>query len=254
MEVFMDMRSSNPAFSGNIFSSLRYTANRSEAMTVQGTVYKTLMLLTLVILSAGWTWMKFYQSGGNSAVVAPWILIGLFGGLIVGMATAFKKEWAAITAPLYAVFEGLFIGAISAQFEMAYPGIVIQAAGLTFGTLFAMLLAYQSGLIKATEKFKMGVVAATGGIMIVYLVAFVLSFFGVQASFLYSSSLLSIGISLFVIVIAALNFVIDFDMIEQGASQNVPKYMEWYGAFALMVTLIWLYIEFLRLLSKLRNR
>lgn len=254
MESVMDMRSSNPALPTNLFSSMRYTANRSDAMTVQGTVYKTLMLLTLVVLSAGWTWMKFYQAGGNASVVAPWIAVGLFGGLIVGMVTAFKKEWATITAPLYALLEGLFIGGISAQFEMAYPGIVIQAAGLTFGTLFAMLLTYQSGLIKVTERFKMGVVAATGGIMIVYLVAFVLSFFGIQASFLYSSSLLSIGISLFVIVIAALNFVIDFDMIEQGANQNVPKYMEWYGAFALMVTLIWLYIEFLRLLTKLRNR
>lgn len=250
----MDMRSSNPALPANLFSSLRYTANRAEAMTVQGTVYKTLMLLMLVVLSAGWTWIKFYQAGGNAAVVAPWIAVGLFGGLILGLVTVFKKDWAAITAPIYAVLQGLFLGGISAQLEMAYSGIVIQAAGLTLGTLFAMLLAYQSGLIKATEKFKLGVVAATGGIMLVYLVAFVMSFFGIQASFLYSSSLLSIGISLFVIIIAALNFIIDFDLIEQGANQNVPKYMEWYGAFALIVTLIWLYIEFLRLMAKLRNR
>jgi uncharacterized YccA/Bax inhibitor family protein len=250
----METRSSNPTLPANLFSSLRYTANRADAMTVQGTVYKTLMLLMLVVLSAGWTWIKFYKAGGNAAVIAPWMFVGVFGGLIMAMVTIFKKEWSAVTAPIYAVLQGLFIGGISAQLEMAYSGIVIQAAGLTFGTLFAMLLAYQSGLIKPTEKFKMGVVAATGGIMIVYLAAFVLSFFGIQASFLYSSSLLSIGISLFVIVIAALNFILDFDLIEQGANQNVPKYMEWYGAFALMVTLIWLYIEFLRLLSKLRNR
>lgn len=254
MEIIMDMRSSNPTLPANIFSNLRHTASRNDAMTVQGTVYKALMLLTLVILSAGWTWMKFFKAGGNAAVVQPWILVGVFGGLIMAIVTVFKKDWSAVTAPIYAVLQGLFIGGISAQLETVYSGIVIQAAGLTFGTLFAMLLAYQSGLIKPTEKFKMGVVAATGGIMLMYLVGFVLSFFGVQASFLYSNSLLSIGISLFVIVIAALNFIIDFDLIEQGTNQGVPKYMEWYGAFALMVTLIWLYIEFLRLLSKLRSR
>lgn len=198
--------------------------------------------------------MKFYQSGGNAAAVSPWMIGGVIGGLVLALVTVFKKEWAPITAPLYALLEGLFIGGISAQLQTAFPGIVIQAAGLTFGTLFAMLLAYQSGLIKATEKFKLGVVAATGGIALVYFVAFILSFFGIQPSFLYSSSWLSIGISLFVIIIAALNFIIDFDFIEQGARQNVPKYMEWYGAFAMMVTLIWLYVEFLRLLAKLRER
>lgn len=250
----MDTKSSNPTLPANTFSSLRYTADRSEAMTVSGTVYKTLMLLMLVMLAAGWTWMKFYQSGGNAAVVAPWIGVGAIGGFVMALVTTFKKNWAPISAPIYAVLQGLFIGGISAQLEMAYHGLVIQAAGLTFGTLFAMLLVYQSGLIRATEKFKMGIFAATGGIAIVYLVSFALSFFGIQASFLNSSSSLSIGISLFVIVIAAMNFIIDFDFIEQGASQNVPKYMEWYGAFAMMVTLIWLYVEFLRLLSKLRNR
>lgn len=250
----MDMRSSNPALPATLYTDMRSTAARSDAMTIPGTVYKTLLLLTLVMLSAGWTWMKFYQSGDNGAIAMPWIGIGLFGGFIMAMVTVFKKEWAPVTAPIYALLQGLFIGGLSAQLETVYPGIVIQAAGLTFGTLFAMLLAYQSGLIKATEKFKLGVVAATGGIMVVYLVAFALSFFGIQVSFLTSSSWLSIGVSLFVIVIAALNFIIDFDFIEQGARQNVPKYMEWYGAFALMVTLIWLYIEFLRLLSKLRSR
>lgn len=250
----MDIRSSNPALPANTFTSMRSRAELSDAMTVQGTVYKTLLLLMLVVLSAGWTWMKFAQSGDNGAIATPWVGIGALGGFVMALITVFKKEWAPITAPIYAVLQGLFIGGISSQLETVYPGIVIQAAGLTFGTLFAMLLAYQSGLIRATERFKMGVVAATGGIMIVYLVSFVLSFFGMQPSFMYSSSLLSIGISLFVIVIAALNFILDFDFIEQGARQNVPKYMEWYGAFAMMVTLIWLYIEFLRLLSKMRNR
>lgn len=250
----MEMRSSNPTLPANTFSSMRWTADKADAMTIQGTAFKTLLLLLVTMLSAGWTWMKFYQGGENGAMATPWVVTGVIGGLVLALITVFKKEWAPVTAPLYALLEGLFIGGISAQLETAFPGIVIQAAGLTFGTLFAMLLAYQSGLIRATEKFKLGVVAATGGIAIVYLVAFVLSFFGIQASFLYSSSWLSIGISLFVIVIAALNFIIDFDFIEQGARQNVPKYMEWYGAFAMMVTLIWLYIEFLRLLAKLRDR
>jgi uncharacterized YccA/Bax inhibitor family protein len=198
--------------------------------------------------------MKYTQAGGNAAAVSGWMMLGGIGGFITALVTIFKKEWAAITAPIYAALQGLLIGGLSATLEASFPGIVIQAAGLTFGTLFAMLFAYQTGLIRATDKFKMGVVAATGGIAIVYLVMMVLSFFGVQPSFMYSSSWLSIGISLFVVIVAALNFIIDFDVIEQGARLSVPKYMEWYGAFALMVTLVWLYIEFLRLLAKLRNR
>lgn len=250
----MEMRSSNPTLSNGTFSDLRYLGDRAGSMTVQGTVYKTILLLLVAMMSAGWTWMKFYQSGGNPNAVSTMIWVGAIGGFVLAMVTVFKKEWAAITAPLYALLEGFFIGGLSAMLELQFPGIVIQACGLTFGTLFAMLIAYQSGLIQATEKFKMGIVAATGGIALMYLVVFVLSFFGVQPSFMYSSSLLSIGISLFVVIVAALNFILDFDFIEQGARQNVPKYMEWYGAFALMVTLVWLYIEFLRLLSKLRSR
>lgn len=248
------IKSSNPALSGDTFSRLSYSANRADSMTIQGTVYKTFLLLLLALLSAGWTWNKFYHAGGNPSAISTWMMIGVFGGFAVALATVFKKEWSAITAPLYAVLEGLFIGGLSGMLESAYPGIVIQAAGLTFGTLFAMLFAYQSGLIKATENFKLGVLAATGGIALFYLVMMVLSFFGIQPAFMYGNSWLSIGISLFVVGIAALNFIIDFDIIEQGAKSSMPKYMEWYGAFALMVTLIWLYIEFLRLLSKLRSR
>lgn len=250
----MDTKSSNPVLRTDTFTSMRYAAERTNTMTVPGTIYKTILLLLMAALSAGWVWMKFYKSGGNPASVSTWIWIGAIGGLGAAVVTAFKKEWAAITAPIYALLEGFFIGGFSAMMEASFPGIVIQAAGLTFGTLFAMLVAYQSGLIRATQKFKLGVMAATGGIAIVYLIAMALSFFGIQVSFLYSSSWLSIGISLFVVVIAALNFVIDFDFIEQGARMNVPKFMEWYGAFALMVTLVWLYVEFLRLLSKLRDR
>lgn len=250
----MDMKSSNPMLATDTFSSLRYAADRANAMTVYGTAVKTFILLLLVMLSAGWTWIKFYKSGGNPAAVMPWMWGGAIGGFVLAMVTAFKKEWAPVSAPLYALVEGLFIGAISAVLEASFPGIVIRAAGLTFGTMLAMLLAYQSGLIKPTERFKLGVVAATGGIALVYFVTIVLNLFGIQTSFMYSSSWLSIGISLFVVAVAALNFIIDFDFIEQGARQSVPKYMEWYGAFALMVTMVWLYIEFLRLLSKLRER
>ena len=176
------------------------------------------------------------------------------GGLILALVTTFKKEWAPVTAPLYALVEGFFLGAISAMYELRFDGIVFQAVALTFGTLGALLLAYRSGLIKATENFKLGVVAATGGIFLIYLVTFVLGFFGVNVPFVHESGLLGIGFSLFVVVVAALNLVLDFDFIESGVDAGAPKYMEWYGAFGLMVTLVWLYVEFLRLLSKLQSR
>lgn len=248
------MRSSNPALTTNTFSGFGYGISQADTMTVQGTVFKTALLLLIAMTTAGWTWIKFYQSGGNAESITSWMLIGAIGGLVLAVVTVFKKEWASVTAVLYALLEGLFIGGFSAILEASYPGIVIQAAGLTFGTLFAMLLAYQSGTIRATENFKLGVVAATGGIAIVYFATIILSFFGIHASFIYGNGLFSIGFSLFVVAIAALNFVIDFDFIEKGAEHGAPKYMEWYSAFALMVTLVWLYIEFLRLLSKLRSR
>jgi uncharacterized YccA/Bax inhibitor family protein len=206
------------------------------------------------MLSAGYTWMKFYQSGGQAASVSLLMLVGIIGGLILAIATAIKQDWAPVTTPFYALFEGLFVGGISAMLDASFPGIVIQAAGLTFGTLASMLFLYQSGIIKATEGFKMGIFAATGGIAIVYLVTFILSFFGIYVPAIYGNGWMGIGFSLFVVAIAALNFIIDFDFIEQGARRGAPKYMEWYGAFALLVTLIWLYVEFLRLLSKLKER
>lgn len=247
------MRSSNPALR-NAFSGLSYVAGETQTMTVQGTVAKTGLMLLMVLLTAGFTWTQFYQSGGQPGAISGWMTIGIFGGFITAMVTIFKKEWCTITAPIYALFQGLFIGGISAIFETQFPGIVIQAVGLTFGTLAAMLFAYQSGLVRATEKFKLGVMAATGGIALVYFFTLILGFFGVSIPFVHGGGIVGIGFSLFVVVIAALNFVIDFDFIEQGAKKGAPKYMEWYGAFALMVTLIWLYIEFLRLLSKLRQR
>lgn len=249
------MRSSNPVLQDDTFAGNGYNSRSvAETMTIQGVVFKTLILILCALLTAGWTWAKFYQSGGNPASVNTLMIIGAIGGFVLALVTAFKPAWASVTAIFYALFEGLFIGGISAILEMQFSGVVIQAAGLTFGTLIAMLLAYQSGLVKATEGFKMGVFAATGGIALVYIVTLALSFFGIQVPAIYGNGLIGIGFSVFVVAIAALNLVIDFDFIEQGQAKGAPKYMEWYGAFALMVTLVWLYIECLRLISKLRSR
>jgi uncharacterized YccA/Bax inhibitor family protein len=180
---------------------------------------------------------------------------GLIGGFVVALVTIFKKNWSPFTAPIYALLEGLALGGISAIFERTYPGVAIQAVGLTLGTLFAMLLAYKTGMIRATQSFKIGVIAATGGIAVFYLVEMVLSmFFHINVPAINGSSPWGIAFSLFVVVVAALNLVLDFDMIETGVNGGAPKYMEWYGAFGLMVTLIWLYLEILRLLGKLRRR
>ena len=222
-------------------------------MTAQGTANKALLLLLCVLVTASWVWSKYYQAM-NPQVVTPWVAVGGIAGFIVALVTVFKPTWAPITAPVYALLEGLVIGGVSAMFEAQFPGIVIQAAGLTLGTCLAMLLAFKSGLIRATENFKMGVVAATGGIMLFYILTMVLGFFHIQMPLMYGNSLASIGFSVVVVIIAALNLVLDFDFIEQGAAQGAPKYMEWYGAFGLMVTLIWLYLEMLRLLAKLRSR
>ena len=246
------MRTANPALSSKSFENLVIT---DEKMTINGTVNKTALSLLILIVGAYYTWNLFYEQGDISAVY-PWMIGGGIGGFIVALITIFKKKYAPITTPIYAFLEGLLLGGLSAIFESMYPGIVIQAVALTFGTLFSLLFAYRSGLIKVTENFKLGVVAATGGIMIVYLISFVMSFFGSGLAIMdiNNSSWFSIGFSLFVVVIAAMNLVLDFDFIEQGAERGAPKYMEWYGAFGLTVTLVWLYIEILRLLAKLRGR
>ncbi len=247
------MRTANPALNKKTFQSYTAGSAASNPMTVQGTVNITALLLCCLLVSAGWTWNMFYTSG-NPAAVMPWMIGGAIGGLIVAVITVFKKEWAPITAPIYALLEGLLLGGLSSTLEARYPGIVIQAVGLTFGTLFGLLIAYKTGVIKATENFKLGVVAATGGIALIYFISIILGFFGIGVPFIHESGLLGIGFSLFVVVIAALNLVLDFDFIEQGAEHGAPKYMEWYAAFGLMVTLVWLYIEILRLLAKLRDR
>jgi uncharacterized YccA/Bax inhibitor family protein len=224
-----------------------------QTMTIGGTVNRTGLLLVLALLGAGWTWNLFFQSA-TPAAVYPWMIGGALGGFVLALVTVFKKDWSAISAPLYALAQGLFLGGLSAVFEAQFPGIVIPAVGLTFGTLGGLLLAYRSGVIRATENFKLGVFAATGGIALVYLASMLLGFFGVRVPFIHESGLIGIGFSLFVVVVAALNLVLDFDFIETGASRRLPQYMEWYAAFGLMVTLIWLYVEMLRLMAKLRGR
>ncbi|HVP55046.1 MAG TPA: Bax inhibitor-1/YccA family protein [Candidatus Eisenbacteria bacterium] len=245
------MKTSNPALGQNTFRDV--AGFGGDTMTVSGAVNKAGILMLLCVASAAWTWNRFFATGDPSTV-APMIMIGGIGGFILALVTIFKKEWAGITAPLYALAEGALLGGISAMFELSYKGIAIQAVMLTFGTLVAMLLVYRSGLIKVNDKFRIGVFAATGGIALFYLAQFVLGFFGITFHTINSGTPLGIGFSLLVVGIAALNLVLDFDMIEQGARYNAPKYMEWYSAFALMVTLIWLYLEILRLLAKFRSR
>ena len=246
------MRTANPALNAGTFANVR-SFTTTDPMTIQGTVNKTGFLLFLLVLSAGYVWYLFTKTA-NPAMITPYILVGTLGGLVAALVTVFKKTWSPVTVPLYAVLEGLALGGISAFFEAQFPGIVMQAVGLTFGTLFALLIAYKSGFIKATENFKLGVVAATGGIALLYFVTFILGFFKVNISFMHDSSPLSIGISVFVVIIAALNLVLDFDFIEKGAESGAPKYMEWYASFGLLVTLVWLYLEILRLLAKMQKR
>jgi uncharacterized YccA/Bax inhibitor family protein len=257
----LSMRSANPALGDQTFEGAaagRVTG--APAMTINGTVNKTGACLLLLLATASWTWSLGSPGDGPGAAVAnpaaamPWMMVGAIGGLIVAFITVFKKEWAPVGAPAYSALEGLFLGGISVIFETKYPGIVSQAVFLTFGTLGALLMAYRSGFIQVTDNLRLGIVAATGGIALVYLIGFVLSFFGTGIPMIHESGMVGIGFSLVVVGIAAMNLVLDFDFIERGAEVGAPKYMEWYGAFGLIVTLAWLYLEILRLLSKIQER
>jgi len=251
-------KTSNPALGSNTFNGLSDSQyggaiDLASRMTLSGTVNKTGILLLCAIATAGWTWHQFLQTR-DMADVAPLMLAGVIGGFICAMVTIFKREWSPVTAPLYALLEGLALGGISAAVDLRYPGIGIEAVALTFGTLFVLLLVYSSGVIKVTNKFRIGIVAATGGIALFYLMQMLLGFFGVQFAAINGSGVIGIGFSLIVVAVAALNLVLDFDFIERGVECGAPKYMEWYGAFGIMVTLVWLYLEILRLLAKLRRR
>ena len=252
------MKTSNPALGENTFRNVsggRYGSlvDAANRMTLSGTVNKTGVLLVCALATASWTWHLFMQSR-DAGQVMPLMMVGMFGGLIFGLVTSFKKEWSPVTAPIYALLEGLMLGGLSAVMDLRYPGIGIEAVSLTFGTLFVLLLAYRSGLIRVTQKFRLGVVAATGGIFFFYLAQMLLGFFGIRFASINGSGIIGIGFSLIVVAVAALNLVLDFDFIEQGVQAGAPKYMEWYGAFGIMVTLVWLYIEILRLLSKMQRR
>ena len=254
-------RSGNPMFRSKAFAAdatFRDGPNAgvapiSDRMSLAGAVNKTGILLLLCLVTASYVWNRFFETGDPASII-EWLLVGGIGGFIAAMIAMFKASAAGVLAPIYALLEGLFLGGISAIFEMKYPGIVIQAVGLTFGTLAMLLVAYKSGLIKPTENFRLMIFAATGGIALLYLVSFVMNMFGSGIGFIHSNGLFGIGFSLFVVAIAALNLVLDFDFIEQSAEQGAPKYMEWYGALCLMITLVWLYLEILRLLAKLRSR
>lgn len=249
-------KSSNPVLSEKKFRDtvLEEVVSHENAMTVRGTMNKFGFLFLMVMGTAFYSWKEF-ADGGN---VMPLIMTGAIGGLVIAIVLMFKKEWSPYLAPAYALLEGLFVGAISAYYNFAFaeqaPFIIMNAVGLTFGTCIAMYLLYTFKIIKATAKFRAIVVTATAGVAIFYLINFVLGMFGISIPFLHESSALGIGFSIFVVVLAALNLILNFDMIESGADLGAPKYMEWYSAFGLLVVIVWLYLEILRLLSLLSGR
>lgn len=244
------MRSGNPSLRENTFSEYRGMASGMDAMTIQGTINKTFVLLALVLATAIYTWVQYF-SGVN---VTTHLVLGAIGSFVCALIVIFAKKTAPVVAPIYALLEGLFVGGISAIYESQFQGITVMAVLLTFTVLFALLIVYKSGLIKVTQNFRLGILAATFGILLAYLVSFILGFFGIIVPFIHDSGPIGILVSVFIVIIAALNLVLDFDFIEKGAKMRCPKYMEWYGAFGLMVTLIWLYLEILRLLAKISSR
>ena len=258
-QIFSQMiaRTSNPAFSKKIFEQTFSNVTDDSVMTLKGTANKSFLMILLVILGATYTWRIFFQNPNPEVMPADlitYMLIGGIGGFILSLLIMFRPVFSPWAAPVYAVLEGLFLGAISAFFEFKMKGIVIQAASLTFLTLVAMLFLYRTGIIKVTEKFRMGVFAATGGIALLYLAGFILGLFGINFPLMHSGGTLGIIVGVVICGVAALNLVLDFDFIEKGSERGLPKFMEWYSAFALMVTLVWLYLEILRLLARINSR
>lgn len=251
-------KSSNPAFSEKRFNQTLpdvLDVNFENSMTVTGTLQKFGFLMLMLLGTAFFSWRTF-ALGGN---ITPLLYGGIFGGLVVAIIIIFKQSWSPYLAPLYALLEGLAVGAISAVYNEAFnamaPNIIINAVGLTIGVAFAMYILYSFRVIKATEKFKSVIITATAGIAIFYFIVMILRMFGYDnMPFLHEGSVMGIGFSLFVTAIASLNLILDFDRIEKGSQMGAPKYMEWYGAFGLQVTIVWLYLEILRLLSKISRR
>ncbi|HVZ80867.1 MAG TPA: Bax inhibitor-1/YccA family protein [bacterium] len=245
-------RTSNPALKDNTFTS-QGMVDSSEAMTLGGTAEKSAALLFLVVAAAAFTW-NYATHLESNPILFPILIGSLILSFILGLVIIFVKTTAPYLSPLYALAEGCLLGAISAFYEMQFHGIVFQAVALTFGTMATLLFLYRARIVRATENFKLGVLAATGGIAIYYLVDMVMGFFGRSAPLIDSATPMGIGFSVVVVIVAALNLVLDFDFIERGVEARAPKYMEWYAAFGLLVTLVWLYLEILRLLSKTRRR
>jgi len=243
------MARTNPALRESVFRNA-IAGVTAERMTVSGAAFKALLLVALTTFSAGWVWTAALS---KPEVVQPSMLIGVVGGLIVACIALFKPQTSPFTAPLYAVLEGLALGAISATYAAVYHGVALQAVGLTLAIALGMLLAYQSGVIRATPMFRRIVISATIGVALFYVFTLVLGLFHVSMPILWNHSALGIGLSVLFAGIAALNLILDFDMIERGAQQGAPKYMEWYGGFALLMTLVWLYLEILRLLTNSRR-
>jgi uncharacterized YccA/Bax inhibitor family protein len=244
----------NPAMSEKTFEQVQHYGG--ELMTVKGTMNKFGLMFIMLLGGASFTWSLFYNSGAEA--VMPWMWGSLIGGMILALVIIFKKTWAPYLALGYGLLEGLFLGAVSAFYDFAfadkYPSIIMHAVLLTFGTAAAMYLLYKTGVIRATGTFKKVVFIATAGIALFYLITMVLRLFGTEMPYLHDNGPIGIGISLVIVTVAALNLILDFDMMEQGAAQGAPKYFEWYCAFGLMVTIVWLYLEMLRLLSKLSSR
>ncbi|MDI9357442.1 MAG: Bax inhibitor-1/YccA family protein [Phycisphaerales bacterium] len=255
------IKSSNPTMTDRMFQKTIDSNNYDSygaTMTIQGSIQKFAFLLLMVVAGAAYVWQQYYT--GQVTTVWALMIAGMIGGLICVFLIMFKPQWAGYVAPAYGILEGFLLGGLSAivnnQFKTTYPNLVMQAVGLTFGVAFAMYFLYSFRIIRATERFKSVIITATLGIAIFYFVSMILGFFHVSVPFLQfgNSSMLGIGISLFIVAIAALNLILDFDMIERGAEMGAPKYMEWYGAFGLLVTIVWLYIEILRLLSRFGSR
>lgn len=246
-------KSGNPTLTEKIFTR-NLQAEDAGVMTARGALTKFGFLFLMVLAGAAFTWNSFYQ-GVN---VMPWMWGSLIGGFVVALILVFKPKWSPYLAPAYGLLEGVFVGAVSAVYNFAFaetaPNLIMQAVGLTFGVVIAMFLLYNFRVIKATERFKSIVFTATAGIMLFYGLALILRLFGIQMPFIHESGLIGIGLSVFIVAIAALNLILDFDAIENGANMGAPKYMEWYCAFGLLVTVVWLYLEILRLLSKLQSR
>ncbi|TMG70219.1 MAG: Bax inhibitor-1/YccA family protein [Chloroflexi bacterium] len=245
MRNLVPQRSGNPVLRGNTFEGLSTTGER---MTIDGTVNRSFALVAILLVGAG-----------ISIITSPGLaILGAVVGFVLALVTVFKKEWSPVTAPLYALAEGVFLGGFSVIFEAEYPGIVIPAVSLTVAIFIAFLLIYRTHLIRVTDKLRIGIVAATGGVVLLYLADLVLNLVGVHVSYLNEavagSGLLGIAVNVLVIGIAAFNLLLDFDFIERGVAAAAPKYMEWYAAFGLLVTLVWLYVEVLRLLARARRR